>query len=51
MGDQILKVAGVNVQSSIEASRAIKMVSSMQVKFPFLCEKQLLHIENEKYMY
>lgn len=31
VGDQIMKVAGVNVQTSVEASRAIKMVSSMQV--------------------
>jgi len=31
VGDQILKVAGVNVQNSVEANRAIKMVSSMQV--------------------
>ena len=31
VGDQIMKVAGVTVQNSVEANRAIKMVSSMQV--------------------
>ncbi|CAG7720782.1 unnamed protein product [Allacma fusca] len=33
VGDQIVKVAGVTVQNSAEAHRAIKMVSSMQVEF------------------
>jgi hypothetical protein len=31
VGDQVLKVAGVAVQNSVEANRAIKMVSNLQV--------------------
>ena len=31
VGDQVVKIAGVTVQNSAEAQRAIKMVSSMQV--------------------
>lgn len=36
VGDQILKVAGVTVQSSVEANRAIKMASNLQVSCTLL---------------